>query len=49
MDLTLIGRSSELFVRDIESNNPVLEAVVGASSFLVIGGAELISYQGKCQ
>ena len=37
--LSLIGRHSELFTNDINSNQKELKEVVSSSSFLVIGGA----------
>lgn len=37
--LKLIGRSTEIFERDIEKYEEELAATVGSSSFLVIGGA----------
>jgi FlaA1/EpsC-like NDP-sugar epimerase len=37
--LKLIGRSTEIFERDIEQYEEELAATVGSSSFLVIGGA----------
>ena len=37
--LSLIGRDTELFVKDIECQNTKLEQIVAESRFLVIGGA----------
>ena len=37
--LSLIGRNNELFTTDVSSNEKELNAIVGASRFLVIGGA----------
>jgi len=37
--LPVIGRSRDLFVEDIKRAEPKLSSLVGASSFLVIGGA----------
>jgi len=37
--LDLIGRSEELFVKDINKYDNKLKKIVSASSFLVIGGA----------
>jgi FlaA1/EpsC-like NDP-sugar epimerase len=41
-ELSLIGRERKLFSNDIEKNSETLEAAVGNSSFLVIGGAGTI-------
>lgn len=37
--LSLIGRTEELFLRDIQNYDNELKSIVSASSFLVIGGA----------
>ena len=37
--LTLIGRSEELFNKDINNYNEKLKDIVAISSFLIIGGA----------
>ena len=37
--LSLIGRSSELFSKDIENQSVFIENIISKSSFLVIGGA----------
>ena len=37
--LSLIGRDKELFTQDIELHEAELTAIVGSSSFLIIGGA----------
>jgi len=37
--LSLIGRNDELFTTDISNNKKELNAIVGSSRFLVIGGA----------
>ncbi len=37
--LSLIGRTKELFIEDIESHDKELKSIVSTSTFLVIGGA----------
>ena len=38
-NLELIGRTNELFLKDIEHHNDELKEMVQSSSFLVVGGA----------
>ena len=42
--LSLIGRNDELFTTDISNNKKELNAIVGSSRFLVIGGAGSIGH-----